>query len=60
MHVHPVHPPCVRACACFGFGSRFAFACSKLEFENRGNFAFKLHKFGFNILKVVFDCVDHA
>ena len=40
--------------------SGFAFACSKLELEIRGNLAFKLHKFGLDLLKVVSDCVDLA
>ena len=44
--------------ACLALGSRFAFACSKLEFVNSGNLAFKLHKFVFNLSKVDFDCVD--
>ena len=39
--------------------SRFAFACSTLEFESRGSLACKLHKFGFDLLIwVVSDCVD--
>ena len=37
---------------------RFVFACSKPEFESRGKLLFKLHKFGFDLLKVVSDCVD--
>ena len=38
--------------------SRFAFECSKLEFVSRCKLVLKLHKYCFDLLEVVSDCVD--